>query len=402
MNKINHLDLFSGAGGFSLSLQQTIGEENIGWVGYSDIDKYANQVFKRRFPNAEELGSVIDINTDKLPRIDLITFGFPCQDISLAGKRGGLQANRSCLFFEAMRIIGATKPKYFIFENVKGLFSSNKGKDFDIILRTIAEFGYDGQWELCNTRWFLPQSRERIYFVGHIRGKPIPKVFPIGGKMQRTKQTFLDESMYRMEKRIRKYNGYSPTLNTAQGGGHIPLIRLDDINLIAKKRAYDTPKEINAYLKKYKVVTIKEISEKLKLPKTQVEHYFRSDSSRAIPSPEIWLQLKELLGFDDTYDKEVTEIYEKEYEFESSKRVYDSRGIAQTINCNTAGLYKTKSKIRRLTPTECERLQGFPDGWTEGVSDTQRYKLMGNAITVNVAQAIYEKLYGNKVINYLY
>ena len=176
---INHLDLFSGAGGFSLALKNVIGEENIGWVGYSDIDKYANQTFKRRFPNADELGSITDIKSRDLPRIDLVTFGFPCQDLSIAGKRGGLQANRSGLFFEAMRIIGATKPKYIIFENVKGLFSSNKGQDFDIILRTIAEFGYDGQWQLLNTRWFLPQNRERVYFVGHIRGRSRPKVFPI-------------------------------------------------------------------------------------------------------------------------------------------------------------------------------------------------------------------------------
>ena len=79
-----------------------------------------------------------------------------------------------------MRIIGAKKPKYFIFENVKGLFSSNEGQDFDLILRTVADFGYDGQWQLLNTRWFLPQNRERVYFVGHIRGEPRPKVFPIG------------------------------------------------------------------------------------------------------------------------------------------------------------------------------------------------------------------------------
>ena len=127
--KINHLDLFSGAGGFSLALQRVIGEENIGWVGYSDIDKYANQVYERRFPNAKRLGPVEDVleNIDKLPKIDLVTFGFPCQDLSIAGKRKGLKGSRSGLFFKTIEIIKLTKPKYFIFENVKGIFSSNRG-----------------------------------------------------------------------------------------------------------------------------------------------------------------------------------------------------------------------------------------------------------------------------------
>ena len=232
---------------------------------------------------------------------------------------------------------------------------------------------------------------------------------------------------------IREYKDYSPTIRTPSGGGSLPLVkglnskglhRLDDVKLIAKKRTHDTPKEINTYLKKYKDRTITEIAKELNLPKTQVEHYFRDDKSRAIPSPEIWLQLKDLLRFDDTYDKQVTEIYEKEYEFESAKRVYDSSGIAQTINTGKTGLYeigdyrsdegyrKRKdgnsptltagnranskgsapvplvNKIRRLTPIECERLQGFPDNWTAGVSDTQRYKQLGNAVTTNVVEAI--------------
>ena len=151
---MNLLDLFSGIGGFHLGLEQA--GFKFDWVGFSDIDNYANKQYKRRFPDAEELGDIKSIRPERLPDIDLVTFGFPCQDISIAGKRGGLQANRSSLFFEAMRIIGAKRPKNFIFENVKGLFSSNGGQDFDIILRTIANLGYDGGWQLLNTRWFLP------------------------------------------------------------------------------------------------------------------------------------------------------------------------------------------------------------------------------------------------------
>ena len=106
---INHLDLFSGIGGFSLAIQR-VGIKH-GWHGYSDIDKYANNIFRRHFNGAEELGGIESIQSRNLPRLDLVTFGFPCQDLSVAGKRGGLRASRSGLFFEAMRIIRAKRPR---------------------------------------------------------------------------------------------------------------------------------------------------------------------------------------------------------------------------------------------------------------------------------------------------
>ena len=145
-----HLDLFSGIGGFSLGLERAGVEPE--WIGYSDIDKNCNQVFKRRF-NAEALGSIKDIRTEDLPEIDLVTFGFPCQDLSVANinRKGLKDGERSSLFFEATRIIRAKKPKYFICENVRGLFSSNKGQDFIIVLQEFADIGYDVQWELLNT-----------------------------------------------------------------------------------------------------------------------------------------------------------------------------------------------------------------------------------------------------------
>ena len=120
---MNHLDLFSGIGGFSLAIQR-VGIEH-GWHGYSEIDTYANDIFRRHFSEAEKLGRIESIQPGDLPRLDLVTFGFPCQDVSIAGKRGGLTASRSGLYFEAMRIIRAKRPRYIIFENVKGLFSSN-------------------------------------------------------------------------------------------------------------------------------------------------------------------------------------------------------------------------------------------------------------------------------------
>ena len=116
------------------------------------------------------------------------------------------------------------------------------------------------------------------------------------------------------------------------------------------------------------------------------------DGSRAIPSPDIWIRLKAILEFDDSYDRQVTEIYEKEIEFEQTRRVYDTNHPSPTLNATQEPKIQSDDmSIRRLTPIECERLQGFPDDWTEGVSDTRRYNQLGNAVTVNVVEAILKK-----------
>lgn len=324
LEKINYLDLFSGIGGFHKGLEEAGIKFN--WTGYSEIDKYAKQIYKKQFPKSEDLGDVKDVANGTFRfsgKLDLITFGFPCQDLSIAGRRSGIKSSRSGLFFEAMRIIRAARPNYFIFENVKGLFSSNNRQDWITVLQEVADSGYDGQWQLLNTRWFLPQNRERVYFVGHIRGECRPKVFPIreGNKVN-------DSSGQKKEGQR-----WSCCLGTRYGQRWIDesYIRLKQIGHL----------------------------------RTNAEGY----------------------------------------------RVYDSEGIARTIMKDRIGLYRVaptiraehhntadvhfvsgKAGIRRLTPTECERLQGFPDGWTEGLSDTQRYKCLGNAVSVPVVKAIGERL----------
>ena len=271
---VNILDLFSGIGGFALGLKQAKIKHD--WLGYSDINEYSNKIYGRHFNGAEKLGDITAIQTHNLPRIDLVTFGFPCQDLSVANKgRKGLEGDRSSLFFEAIRIIRDKKPKYFIFENVKGTFNSNNGEDFKIILKSIADIGYDGQWQLLNTRWFLPQNRERIYFIGYPRGQCPPEIFPLG--------TDQEESDYR------KTQGKTTT-PVKQGWGNL-----------------------------------------------------QNDASYLIEDV-------------------------KDY------------------------MVKIKSDIRRFTPLECERLQGFPDNWTDCAPDTRRYQALGNAVSVPVVKAIGEKL----------
>lgn len=181
---INYLDLFSGCGGFRYGLQQA--GVSIDHEYHSDIDKYANETYARHFKGSTALGNIqtikpIDgkINGHK---INLITFGFPCQDLSIAGKGAGLEGSRSGLFYEATRLIRELKPEIFIFENVKGLLSHSEGRAFTEVLRTIADIGlYDCEWQLLNTRWFLPQNRERVYFIGRFRAKSNAPIFPIIG-----------------------------------------------------------------------------------------------------------------------------------------------------------------------------------------------------------------------------
>ena len=185
--RIKLLDLFSGIGGFHLGLEQagfTVKSYN------SEIDKHAISVYKNNFKNSTYVGSVTDVRGGELPKIDGITFGSPCQDFSIAGKRKGMEGERSSLILEAIRLIQECRPRFFIWENVKGTFSSNSGEDFTAILQAFANIGdYRLEWQLLNTSWFLPQNRERVYLVGYLRGKPGREVFPIGEKNCDPKKT---------------------------------------------------------------------------------------------------------------------------------------------------------------------------------------------------------------------
>lgn len=172
------LDLFSGVGGFSKGFIDA--GLKIKTHYFSEVDKHAIAVYKHNFKNSIYAGDVRTVSRETIPeRPNIITFGFPCQDLSVAGKGKGLSGSRSGLFFEAIRIIEEFKPEVFVFENVKGLLSSHNGKDFETVLRTIADIGiYECEWQLVNTAWLLPQNRERIYFVGHLAGRSKPRVFP--------------------------------------------------------------------------------------------------------------------------------------------------------------------------------------------------------------------------------
>ena len=168
---MKHLDTFSGYGGFT----QAVASDTI---GFSEIEPHAIAVLKYHYPEIKNYGSITEINADDLPDFDLLTGGSPCQDLSVAGKQAGLGGARSGLFFQFIRILKEKQPANFIWENVKGTLSSSDGWDFARVQIEMAEAGYAFQWQVLNAKYFgVPQSRERVFVIGHLGGECAREVF---------------------------------------------------------------------------------------------------------------------------------------------------------------------------------------------------------------------------------
>ena len=173
--------MFSGVGGFELGLQRAGVDHEL--VGYSEWDKYASQIYDKQFPGVKNYDDATTIVPDELPEFQLLVGGFPCQSFSVAGKRRGfLDDTRGTLFFDIARVLSARQPRYVVLENVKGLLHHDEGRTFETILGVLADIGYDVQWEVLNSRYLgVPQNRERVYIVGHLRADvgSRPQVFPV-------------------------------------------------------------------------------------------------------------------------------------------------------------------------------------------------------------------------------
>jgi len=198
--------MFSGIGGFELGIQQAYedirksrkskqvgnirghkpnierngqNEQYPSCIGYSEIDKYAIQIYEKHFKH-KNYGDITKIDEQRLPDFELLCGGFPCQSFSIAGKRGGFEDTRGTLFFDIARIAKYKRPRLLLLENVKGLLSHEEGRTFNTIIATLNELGYDLQWQVLNSKNFgVPQNRERVFIIGHLRETSRPKVFPI-------------------------------------------------------------------------------------------------------------------------------------------------------------------------------------------------------------------------------
>ena len=422
--KINQLDLFSGIGGFHLGFERA-GFEVTSY--FSEIDKHAVAVYKHQFKNATYVGSVTDVRGADLPNIDLITFGSPCQDFSLAGKRKGMDGERSSLILEAIRLITECRPRAFVWENVKGTFSSNDGEDFAAILQAFANIGgYRLEWQLLNTSWFLPQNRERIYLVGY---STAPSgdwggVFPISESSREPHQrpaevasalqhpghsggNYRGMNMIAEPLKIKVANKkgyqeaedgdairlYQPNSETQRGrvgkGVAHTLETTGQQGVVQPNYNY---KKVNETIKQNPDAFKEGEARMMDLHNRKVQ-----DISPCLVEPHhnaaaLYDGRPKIIGYTRDAKGKVTDRHLKV----ESGTIHSSSGSGGNTD-----QYVQQYRIRRLTPIECERLQGFPDNHTEyGVydgevkmmSNTQRYKQCGNAVTVDVVKAVAQQL----------
>jgi DNA (cytosine-5)-methyltransferase 1 len=361
MSTIRYFDTFTGIGGFTKAIQDIIPDSEC--IGYSEIDKYASQIYEKHYPSHKNYGDITKLNTSNLPAFDLLVGGFPCQSFSVAGKRAGFNDTRGTLFFDLARILKDKRPRHFIFENVKGLLSHDSGKTIQTIFKVLTNIGYEYQWQVLNSKNFgVPQNRERIFIVGHLRGECRPKVFPITGSNTATLKEYTREQS--QGNRIYSTEGISTTLQSLAGGlgAKTGLYMVDGVTINRgnlQKRSDSTCLDAN---------------------------YYKGLDNHA--------QKTGIIAQRGRYKEDGT----TEQKLEPRKDE-----ITNTItSVQKDNLLLQQSSIRKLTPTECERLQGFPDSWTEyginekcqtvKISDTQRYKCLGNAVTVNVVKEIISKL----------
>lgn len=418
---MNFIDLFAGVGGFHYGIDRvnsaraskalaelgTDAENQSQWssqpltcVYSNEWDKYANSVYRRHYGQCD-IRDIRTVDASEIPQFDLLVGGFPCQSFSVAGRRGGFTDTRGTLFFEIARIVKERQPRLLLLENVKGLLSHDKGETFRVILRSLDELGYDVQWQVLNSKDFgVPQNRERIYIVGHLRGTGRPEVFPIGGfnpasleyvggVLSEKAKMWLDNGKafsrnFPQGSRVYSDSGVSATLASQAGG------------LGAKTGLYQVRKHYEGNERKIGL-------QKVDKANTITATYYKGPAGdgRNVVIP--------VLTPDRVEKRQNGRRFKEDGEPSFTLTAQDKHGVMLSRTVRAGGRGSTDEKhrwdvindgiqIRRLTPVECERLQGFPDNWTafgadaEPISDTQRYKMMGNAVTTNVVSAIIDKL----------
>ena len=415
------IDFFAGIGGFRRGMELA-GHE---CVGFCEFDKFATasytsmhlltleqrerlnemplkqrrkEILKEEYRNGEWYANDIRrVYAGDIPKADCWCFGFPCQDISVAGKQLGFQGNRSSLFFRVMYLIGQleeeNRPTYLFIENVKNLLSVNGGWDFARLLVEMEQGGYDAEWQVLNSKDFgVPQNRERCFIIGHLRGRGSAEVFPVEGTNRENSVSIIGHrDGYRRNTQVFSQEGITEALDTAAGGGrghHIALPCFIDLCNEGSKMT-DQARCLKA-------------------------RYYKGASNHAGQDSGIAIEVKEATK--QGYAECRVGIDSVNFSMPNSKtrRGRVGQEIANTLDtsCNQ-GIFVQVSEelvvyavwyekyqcyiaIRKLTPKECFRLQGWTDDYFERAefvnSDSQLYKQAGNGVTVNVIRTIAEKL----------
>lgn len=442
------LDLFAGIGGFRFGMESA-GHE---CIGFCEIDKYARESYKA-IHNTEgeiELHDITTVSNESVRgfgSVDIICGGFPCQAFSIAGHRRGFEDTRGTLFFEICRFASILRPKYLFLENVRGLLNHDGGATFETIIRTLDGLGYDVEWQVLNSKNFgVPQNRERVFIIGHFRGQRTRNVFPLG----RESQSISSQSVVKignvnpsgngMNGEVYQADGLAPTLTTNKGEGQkiaIPVLTPDRTNKRQNGRRFKTDGEPMFTLTaqdRHGVVVENEIKKYGTIQPNYNQSGVVYDTDGIAPTirayqggglePKIIQRghgynkggehdIAPTLTSNSYHENNVLKITEATKQGYAEAEIGDSvnlshpnsktrRGrvgkqIANTLlTGESQGVVGPDFRIRKLTPRECWRLQGFPD-WAfdkaqEVNSNSQLYKQAGNSVTVNVIAAIAKEL----------
>ncbi|WP_061825215.1 DNA cytosine methyltransferase [Streptococcus pneumoniae] len=356
------LDLFAGIGGFRIGMESA-GHE---CIGFCEIDKFARASYKAIHDTKGEIElhditTVSDDTIRGIGSVDIICGGFPCQAFSIAGNRRGFEDTRGTLFFEIARFASILRPKYLFLENVKGLLNHENGVTFETIISTLDELGYNVEWQVLNSKNFgVPQNRERVFIIGHSRKRGTRRVFPLSGKNQSTSNQSvmkignINPSGNGMNGEVYQADGLAPTLTTNKGEGQKIAIKSNTIKQFGVLQP-------NFY---------------------QCGAVYETDGI----APTI--RAYQGGGLEP-------KIIQRGHGYNQG----GEHDIAPTLTSNSYHENNHLSdgfRIRKLTPKECWRLQGFPD-WAfdkaqEVNSNSQLYKQAGNSVTVNVISAIAQGL----------
>lgn len=422
------IDICSGIGGFRSALEK----HGHNCVAFAEIDKFAKQSYRAIYDteNEEELDDITSVTDEHFRlyrgQVDIITGGFPCQAFSIAGNRRGFEDTRGTIFFHIARAIKEIQPSYVLLENVKGLLSHDKGRTYGTIVQALDELGYFIEQGLFNSKyWGVPQNRERVYIL--VTRKDVwkePKLFNLV-KQQTSVDTRLvdilekdvDESYYLSEEKTRKLtlnedlsgrlnhydyrdvdsvhsvNRVSPTLNTMQGGDRQPKVAVPVL----------TPDRVN---KRQNGRRFKENNEPMFTLTSQDRHGIAISENVSQLKRKSFVSKKEFgrMGKQacETMNENIEEL-KNGTTVNAYNKTIDQTGLSPTLTTRPEG-FKTAIlpitedlRIRKLTPLECWRLQGFSDeqfykAKNSGVSKSQLYKQAGNAVTVNVVDAIVGEL----------
>ena len=372
--RMKFLDLFAGIGGFRLGMESA-GHK---CIGFCEIDKFARASYKAIHDTKGEIElhditTVTDESIRRIGSVDIICGGFPCQAFSIAGARRGFEDTRGTLFFEIARFASILRPKYLFLENVKGLLSHENGITFETIISALDELGYDVEWQVLNSKDFgVPQNRERVFIIGHLRGESTRRVFPLSGNDEETdcKQSKI-KKVGNISKKGKSQSGDVVSTDSIAPTLCATTTQKDPLKIVIPVLTPDRPE------KRQNGRRFKENGEPMFTLTSQDKH-------------GIMIKEATVQGYAEA---KIGDSVNLTHPNSKTRRGRVGKQIANTLlTGESQGVVEPDFRIRKLTPRECWRLQGFPD-WAfdkaqEVNSNSQLYKQAGNSVTVNVIAAI--------------